>query len=52
MKIDREYFERNPQATDYTRKVVPGEFAETNPGAKFVRVTQLAPGFRMREPIW
>lgn len=50
---DRRYFAANPTATEYVRRYVPGEFYPLLPAdVRRVLVTQLAPGFRMRSPIF
>lgn len=44
---DRRYFERHPDETEYIRLAVPGELPID---LAWVRVVQLSPGVRIRQP--
>jgi hypothetical protein len=52
---DREYFERNPESTEYERDALPSELEQAQSSLGFtprggrVLVRQLAPGVRVRE---
>jgi hypothetical protein len=52
---DREYFERNPESTEYERDALPVELEQAQvrlgykPRSGWVRVRQLAPGVRVRD---
>lgn len=46
-EYDRRWFEAHPGETQYIRRPRPGEPF----GADYVRVTQIAPGVRMREGV-
>ena len=49
---DRETFEDNPELTQFQRDMVAGEFwPHEFPAGSQVRVTYVAPGLRLREPI-
>lgn len=52
MRRDREFFEAHPEATDYVREVMPGEFGgeAVRLDAK-VHVVQIASGTRARIPV-
>ncbi|MFI6349116.1 hypothetical protein [Streptomyces sp. NPDC050560] len=50
--LDRKFFESHPNASEYYRKAVDGEFGrgDYEPSAR-VRVRQLSPGVRARLPL-
>jgi hypothetical protein len=55
---DREYFEWNPESTEYERDALPVELEQAQvtlgykpPRSGWVRVQQLAPGVRVRELV-
>jgi hypothetical protein len=49
--VDREYFEKNPDSTEYERDALPVELASSpgRPRSGRVLVRQIVPGFRIRE---
>lgn len=51
MERDREYFTRHPKARSYIRPYVPGECWPAQINADKVRVTRIADGLRIREPL-
>jgi hypothetical protein len=49
---DRVYFEQHPEASSYVRPYVPGELlGQPVPPGTLIRVHQLEPGVRLREPL-
>ncbi len=54
--IDRIYFEEHPDETEYVREALPKEFPPSIPphddAVRMVKVTQIAPGARIRSPFW
>lgn len=57
MELDRNFFQQHPTFEEYTRNIVPGEFApEIIPRGRElqgrVTVRQVAPGFRVRFAPW
>lgn len=52
MDMDKAYFKEHPEATEYEREIIPGEFFPKHypPGTK-VRVVQLMPGMRQRQAL-
>lgn len=49
---DARYFEQNPEATEYWRDYVPGEFwPMALPTSTRVEVVQVQPGVRVRRPV-
>jgi hypothetical protein len=48
---DREWFESHPGKYERLRPIVPGELP-TECNTRFVIVTQIRPGFRLRRPAY
>ena len=50
---DRVYFEQHPEASSYVRPYVPGELlGQPVPPGTLIRVHQIRPGVRLREPLF
>jgi hypothetical protein len=51
-ELDRQWFERHPDASCYLRRYVPGEYGRVaQPDANHILVVQMFPGARLRHPL-